>query len=87
VRFTSHPLPEFWERYDGLPVHIQEQADKQYALFDSNPYHQSLRFKETGAYWSVRITRGYRALARRRGNNLFWFWIGPHDEYERILKG
>lgn len=36
---------------------------------------------------SVRINRGYRALARCRGNTLFWFWIGPHDEYERILKG
>ena len=87
MTFSSHPLAEFWECYDALPTNIQEQADKQYALFASDPYHPSLRFKETGPYWSVRVSRAYRALARRRGNDLYWFWIGPHDEYERILKG
>jgi hypothetical protein len=68
-------------------VNIQVQADKQYALFAANPHHPSLRFKEIGPYWSVRVSRGYRALARCRGNDLYWFWIGPHDEYERLLKG
>ena len=28
-----------------------------------------------------------RALAREHSGVLYWFWIGPHDEYERILKG
>jgi hypothetical protein len=35
----------------------------------------------------VRVSRGYRALALRHDDELTWFWIGPHDEYERILKG
>ena len=87
MTFNSHPLAEFWKCYDALPADIQEQADKQYALFEANPFHSSLRFKETGPYWSVRVSRSYRALARRRGNDLYWFWIGPHDKYERILKG
>jgi hypothetical protein len=26
-------------------------------------------------------------LAVREGNAFTWFWIGPHDEYERILNG
>ena len=87
MSLSSHPLAEFWDCYDALPEDIQEQADKQYALFEANPNHPSLHFKPIGAYWSVRVSRGYRALARRRGNDLFWFWIGPHDQYERILKG
>ena len=32
----------------------------------------------------------HRCLSRvavREGNTFTWFWIGPHDEYERILKG
>jgi hypothetical protein len=87
IGLSSHPLAEFWDYYDALPEAIQEQADKQYALFEANPHHPSLHLKEVGSYWSVRVSRGYRALARRRGNDLFWFWIGPHDEYERILKG
>ncbi len=77
----------FEELAEIFPQDIQEQADKQYTLFESNPYHPSLRFKETRPYWPVRVSRGYRALARRRGNDLYWFWVGPHDEYERLLKG
>jgi hypothetical protein len=65
---------------------IQEQADKQYALFAANPNHPSLRLKLVGPYWAVRVSHGYRALARRNQNDFFWFWIGPNDEYERILK-
>ena len=84
--FHSHVLAEFWDCYDALPEAIQEQADKQYALFAANPNHRSLRLKPRGPYWCVRISDGYRALARRKENDFFWFWIGPHDEYERILK-
>jgi hypothetical protein len=29
---------------------------------------------------------GYRDLARQLDDNLIWFWIGPHDEYERLLR-
>jgi hypothetical protein len=72
--------------YNSLAVDIREQANKQYSLFEANPDHPSLRLKPTGPYWAVRVSRGYRALARRRHNDFFWFWIGPHDEYERILK-
>lgn len=66
---------------------MQEQADKQFALFTENPFHPSLRFKATGNYWSVRVSRGYRALAEREDNDLYWFWIGPHGEYDRIIDG
>lgn len=45
MTFTSHPIGEFWKRYDALPAEIQEQADKQYTLFQTNPSHPSLHFK------------------------------------------
>jgi len=35
--------------------------------------------------WSVRIGDGYRALALLEGETLYWYWIGDHDEYERLL--
>lgn len=61
-------LPELWSCYDLLPIAIQHQADKHFTLFQANPGHPSLHFKETGPYWSARVSRGHRALARRRGN-------------------
>jgi hypothetical protein len=30
---------------------------------------------------------GYRALGRIQDGVMYWFWIGKHDEYERLLKG
>jgi hypothetical protein len=28
----------------------------------------------------------YRALGRIQDGVMYWFWIGNHDEYERLLK-
>ena len=39
--------------------------------------------------WSARIDLDYRALCmktREADETLYvWFWIGPHDEYERLI--
>jgi hypothetical protein len=84
---TSSTTPSFWRAYRALPENIQAEAGKSYQLWKDNPSHPSLRFARKGNYWSVRITRGYRALAREYEGTLYWFWIGSHDDYERILKG
>ena len=36
--------------------------------------------------WSVRINQNYRALGRRKGALIVWFWIGTHAEYDRLVK-
>jgi len=86
VSFASHASEEFWKFYRALPPGVQAQADKQFALFRRDPYHPSLRLKQAGEVWSVRISRSYRALAHRQGNAFYWFWIGPHEDYEYFLR-
>jgi len=85
LNFTSHASPEFWALYNSLPQGVQEQARKQFELFAQDPFHPSLRLKPVGSFWSVRISRSYRALAARRGDHFFWFWIGSHGNYERLI--
>lgn len=85
MTFRSLALPRFWNLYDRLPVEIQAQADKQFALFSKNPSHPSLRFKQVGPLWSVRVSYSYRALAVRNGEELTWFWIGTHADYDKLL--
>jgi len=46
-----------------------------------------LRFKKVGELWSVRIGKGYRALAIKEGDTYFWFWIGTHEDYDQMLSG
>jgi len=78
--------PEFWFHYRQLPDPIQQLADKSFALLQSNPYHPSLRLKKVGVFWSARVSLRYRALAKEREEGLVWFWIGPHDQYDRFLE-
>jgi hypothetical protein len=81
-------LASFRKLYDDLPVQIQEKADEAYLQFRQNPNHPSLRFKKVHSdlpIYSVRITKNYRAVGQLDGSTVVWFWIGSHDEYERLL--
>jgi hypothetical protein len=77
--------PRFWRHYDALPAEVQEFARDTFALLKTNPRHPSLRLKRVGAFWSVRVGANFRALARDSDDALVWFWIGRHDEYDRIV--
>jgi hypothetical protein len=78
--------PEFWYHYRQLPRDIQELADKNFVLLKADPWHPSLHFKKVGGLWSVRVGLHYRALGRDRPpDTVVWFWIGRHDEYDRII--
>ena len=63
----------------------QRAADKQFELFRKDPTHPSLHLKPVGGLWSARINDAYRALAVREDDVFYWFWVGPHDQYERLI--
>lgn len=80
---------EFWKLYDALPDEVQRRADRAYKLWELNPRAHGLYFKRVGKrqpIYSVRIGMGHRALGLLEGDVIIWFWIGGHDEYERLLK-
>ncbi len=77
---------EFWEGYATLPPQTRNQADKAFALLKQNPKHPSLHFKKIGRRWSVRIGSKHRALALEIDDGFLWYWIGPHDAYERMIR-
>jgi hypothetical protein len=76
---------EFWRQIRWLASRSAAECAKSNRLWVRNPQHNSLRFKKVGRLWSVRISRGYRALGLFKDDPIHWFWIGPHNEYERIL--
>jgi len=81
-------LPRFWLHYRRLPEEIRELADKNYELLRSDPYHPSLHLKQVDKrrrLWSVRVGLHFRALGAEKPDGIVWFWIGPHDEYDRLL--
>ena len=87
--FISRPSAEFFEEYRRLPRHIREKIKRAHRLFLNNPWHGSLDFKpirSMSGIYSARIDDQYRALGRREGNVIYWFWVGPHDEYDRMIR-
>jgi len=78
--------PAFHKFYQNLPVSIQQLADKNFELLKKNPKHPSLHLKKVGNHWSVRIGKKYRALAINSGEDLIWFWIGTHGEYDKLVQ-
>ncbi|MCX6640413.1 MAG: hypothetical protein NTW14_08040 [bacterium] len=76
----------FWLCYSKLPAKTRKVADKNFTILKENPAHPSLQFKKIGKLWSVRVGLAYRALAVEDGEDYIWVWIGPHEEYEEILK-
>ena len=82
----SKTTERFWKCFNVLPADVQALAREKYHLWADEPFHPSLHFKDLYAdLWSVRINLQYRAMARRRGDVIAWFWIGTHDEYDRLV--
>jgi len=82
---THHASPAFWKAYDALPAKVRGTADKSFALLNRNAQHPSLRLKKVGEYWSVRVGKHHRALATEVRDGLLWFWIGTHEDYDRLI--
>jgi hypothetical protein len=85
----SHTTERFRKVFAGLPMSVQKQARAAYRLFQQDPHHPSLGFKQVHAGDSVhsaRIGLDYRALAVLRDGHLIWFWIGSHEEYDKLIR-
>jgi hypothetical protein len=82
----SRASSQFWELYGALPPDVRAAARKAYEKFSENPAHPSLhleRLRSDRRAWSVRITRDYRAVALRSGEEWVWLWIGDDQEFDR----
>lgn len=77
---------DFRRAYAKLPAEIRQLARQKYKLFVRDPNHGSLHFKQIrGQLYSVRINLKYRALGFLEDDEITWFWIGHHTEYDKLL--
>ena len=86
---NSSTTDQFWRRYSKLPTEAKKQAREAYTLFISAPYHPGLHFKRihsTRPIFSVRIGIHYRAVGILDEQEITWFWIGSHAEYDHLVR-
>lgn len=84
----SHLTARFHRLFAKLPSHVQEIARKNYALWKNDPAHPSLDFKKVFSkeeMYFIRIGSDWRALCQRSGDEIVWYWIGSHSEYDKLL--
>ncbi len=79
--FASH---DFWACYQSLPKAVQALADKCFSRLKDDPLHPSLHFKKVGRFRSVRIGLFYRALGVDVPEDVLWFWVGSHADYDKL---
>ena len=86
---TSRTTARFRKLFKELPPRIQRQARRAFRVFQQNPRHPSLRFKSihpSQPIYSVRIGIGYRAVGLREREDMIWYWIGSHADYDREIE-
>ena len=85
----SRATRQFWKLLEKLPRAIQEQSERAYEPWRTDPHQSSLQFKRVSQrqpFFSVHVGIGYRALGLREKDQIYWFWIGGsfiyslHDE-------
>lgn len=84
----SRTNERFRKAFDSLPEDVRRRAREAYARWQENPAHPALQYKkvhDTQPIYSVRITRDWRAVGILQGEEMIWFWIGSHANYERLL--
>jgi len=84
----SHTTKAFWKLHQALPEQIQRGAKTAYRKFQQDPYQAGLQFKqvhEVEPIYSACISRDYRAVGIKSGDEIVWFWIGSHSDYDNLL--
>jgi hypothetical protein len=79
----------FWDCFSYLSNEDKHQSRIAHRQWLANPRLPGLRFKKVHTrrpIYSVRINLNVRAVGILEGDDLIWFWIGPHDEYEALLR-
>jgi mRNA-degrading endonuclease RelE of RelBE toxin-antitoxin system len=84
----SRTTRQFRALFHSLPKSVQRQAREAYRLFSENPTHPGLHYKQVHSdppIYSARVGIGYRAVAVRDGEEVVWYWIGSHVDYDKLL--
>ena len=85
----SRTTRRFRALFAALPANVQRQAREAYRLFQRNPAHPGLHFKQVRSSpptYSARIGIGYRAAGVLDGDTVVWFWVGTHADYDQLLE-
>ena len=74
------------ERFQNMPVRLLQlssDAIEEHRRGETRRFFKKLDHRN-GIY-SARVGIGYRVLGRFEGEDIVWFWIGSHGDYDHFL--
>lgn len=80
---------KFRSLFASAPLERQARIKGAYRQWKENPAHPSLRFKKVHQrlpIYSVRVDLDWRAVGILEADTVVWFWVGPHPQYEALLR-
>ncbi len=86
---NSQITEDFLACFRALPDEIKQLARNAYRQWRENSRHPGLHFKQIHArdqIYSVRVSKGWRAVGLLEDGTMTWFWIGSHADYDQLLK-
>jgi len=84
----SHTTERFRKALRQLPSQVQAKARQAFRLWQQDPSHPSLRFKQvhpTQPIYAVRVGIHWRAVGVKADDTVVWYWIGSHSDYDTLL--
>jgi len=88
TRFDTQP--KIFRHVSTFAARHKSESEGSYRLFVADP--ASVKFKaikrlaDGNQLCSARVTRDYRVLGVLVNDIVIWFWIGSHNNYERLIK-
>ncbi|MGD2093284.1 MAG: hypothetical protein PVH61_44400 [Candidatus Aminicenantes bacterium] len=85
---NSYLDEDFIKYFNKLPERIKKRSKKVYRQWKENPFEPRFQFKQvhnSKPIYSVRVNIGWRALGYKKNNTVLWFWIGSHEDYNKII--
>ncbi len=78
----------FRKLYGKLDSTTQAAVDEAFSQYKRDP--ALVRFAAKGReggrlVFGAHVNEFWRALAFREGDDTYWFWVGSHSDYDRIL--
>lgn len=84
----SRTTKAFRKLLASLPDEIRKQAWISYRDWRKDVWASRFEFKQVHSsqpIYSVRINYSYRAVGFRQNDEVTWFWIGSHADYDNLL--
>jgi hypothetical protein len=81
---------EFCRLLDGLDPLARHRFDLAFRAYRRDPklvrFELKCRLSDRTPIYGAEAGQNLRALAMRKDDVVYWFWLGTHEDYDRILK-